>query len=192
MTRENITSLFNFWTVKVDKCRLTADQIKLLWRKRQKLNCTNIVKMRGLWRNGTLSRKLCIWIVPEKIAFYETSNDVFIVRVQTLHCDICYAVYDIYCEYYAAKLRAKDRKLRDLCRSDIVSDKRKIEKFSSDILYTQREMRSNWWMIRDNQWVSFSTRTGRLERDTHDWTAEDRWWYFQQQLRPSAKLSTEK
>ena len=59
--------------------------------------------------------------------------------MQTLNWDICYAIYDIYGEYNAAKLRAKDRKLRDLCRLDKVNDKRKIDKFSSDILYTQRE-----------------------------------------------------
>ena len=73
--------------------------------------------------------------MPEKIALYETNNNVFIVRVLTINCDICYAVYDIYCEYYAAKLRARDRKLWDLCRPDNISDKREIEKF--------REMRSN-------------------------------------------------
>ena len=38
-----------------------------------------------------------------------------------------------------AKLRAKDRKLRDLCRPGKINDQKKIDKFRSDILYTQRE-----------------------------------------------------
>ena len=37
------------------------------------------------------------------------------------------------------KLRANDRKLRDLCRPGKINDQKKIDKFRSDILYTQRE-----------------------------------------------------
>ena len=37
------------------------------------------------------------------------------------------------------KLRANDRKLRDLGRPGKINDQKKIDKFRSDILYTQRE-----------------------------------------------------
>ena len=47
---------------------------------------------------------MCIRIMPEKIASYETNNSVSIIRVQTLNCDICYAIYDIHGEYHAAFL----------------------------------------------------------------------------------------
>ena len=46
--------------------------------------------------------------------------------------------YDSAYEFYAAKLRTKDRKFHEL--SDKVNDKSKIEKFSNYKLYTQREM----------------------------------------------------
>ena len=68
-------------------------------------------------------------------------------------------------EYYAAKLRAKGRKPQDLCRTDKITDKRKMDKFSDDILYTQRETWSNWWMIRNNEWVSFSTGTSPFKKN---------------------------
>ena len=57
--------------------------------------------------------------------------------------------------------------------SDKINDKRKMDKFSNDILSTQRETWSNWEMIRDNQWVSFNTRTSRLYKHMHNSTQED-------------------
>ena len=90
---------------------------------------------------------------------------VFTIRLEKL---------DRYYKYYAAKLRAKDRKAQNLCFPDKINDKRKIDKFSNDILFTQRETWSNWWMIRDNEWVSFSTGTSRLKRHTRELTVENR------------------
>ena len=55
---------------------------------------------------------------------------VFTIRLEKL---------DRYYKYYAAKLRAKDRKAQNLCFPDKINDKRKIDKFSNDILFTQRE-----------------------------------------------------
>ena len=46
--------------------------------------------------------------------------------------------------------------------SDKINEKRKIDKFSNYILYTQRETWSNWWC------------TSRLKRHTHNSTVEDR------------------
>ena len=68
--------------------------------------------------------------------------------------------------------------------SDKTSNKKKIAKFN-DLLYTQREMWSKWWMIHANPWVSFSAGTSRLNgtRMTQHWRIENgNWRYFQYQL----------
>ena len=58
----------------------------------------------------------------------------------------------------------------------LINDKRRINKFSNDILSTQRETWSNWKRIRDKRWVSFSIGTSQLKgtRMTQQWRIKKR------------------
>ena len=58
----------------------------------------------------------------------------------------------------------------------LINDKRMINKFSNDILSTQRETWSNWKRIRDKRWASFSIGTSQLKgtRMTQQWRIKKR------------------
>ena len=58
----------------------------------------------------------------------------------------------------------------------LINDKRMINKFSNDILSTQRETWSNWKRIRDKRWASFIIGTSQLKgtRMTQQWRIKKR------------------
>ena len=58
----------------------------------------------------------------------------------------------------------------------LINDKRRINKFSNDILSTQRETWGNWKRIRDKRWASFIIGTSQLKgtRMTQQWRIKKR------------------
>ena len=61
-----------------------------------------------------------------------------------------------------------------LLLSNKISDKRKVDEFNNDILYSPTNKGSNSWMINAIQSVSLIIYISRLKRYTRDSTVEDR------------------
>lgn len=61
-----------------------------------------------------------------------------------------------------------------LLLSNKISDKRKVDEFNNDILYSPTNKGSNSWMINAIQSVSLILYISRLKRYTRDSTVEDR------------------